>query len=102
MKLHCWHMKLRAIALVRVKYYVYISIKTYFFYFTQLLSQNTHISLSILEEISIKYSFFIHFLLFSLMIILFEFKLIFQATPKTDGSSSRAIGAGGPMIGPLE
>ena len=86
---------------IHVKYFVYISIKTYFFYFT-LLFQNTHIGLSILEEISIKYSFFIHFLLFSLMIKVFEFKLIFQATTKTNGSSSGAIGAEGPIIGPLE
>ena len=71
-------MKLRAITLVHVKYSFHISVKTYFFYFTQLLFQNTHVSLFTLEETSIKYSFFIHFLLFYLMIILFEFKLIFQ------------------------
>ena len=34
------------------------------FYFTQLLFQNTHISLSILQDISIKYSFFIIFYYF--------------------------------------
>ena len=33
--------------------------------------KNTHISLSILQNFSIKYSFFINFLLFSLMVILF-------------------------------
>ena len=92
MKLHCWHMKLRAITPVHVKYSFHISIKTYLLYFPQLLFQNTHISLPTLQETSIKYSFFIHFLLFYLMIILFEFKLIFQATTKTDGPGSEAIG----------
>ena len=38
--------------------------KTYFFYFTHSLLQNTHISLSILHIYLIKYSFFLHFLLF--------------------------------------
>ena len=38
--------------------------KTYFFYFTYPLLQNTHISLSILHIYLIKYSFFLHFLLF--------------------------------------
>ena len=38
--------------------------KTYFFYFTHSLLQNTHINLSILRIYSIKYSFFLHFLLF--------------------------------------
>ena len=45
--------------------------KTYFFYFTPSLLQNTHISLFILQDFSIKYSLFINFLLFSLMVILF-------------------------------
>ena len=38
--------------------------KTYFFYFTHPLLQNTHTSLSILHIFSIKYSFFLYFLLF--------------------------------------
>ena len=32
----------------------------------------------------------------------FEFKLIFQATTKTNGLGSEAAGAGGPMTRPLE
>ena len=40
--------------------------KTYFFYFTLSLLQNTHISLSILQDISIKYSFFSIFFIISL------------------------------------
>ena len=36
------------------------------------------------------------------MIILFEFKLIFQATTKTNGLGSEAAGVGGPMTRPLE
>ena len=36
------------------------------------------------------------------MIKVLEFKLIFQATIKTDGLGRGAIGAGGSMIGPLE
>ena len=42
--------------------------KTYFFYFTHLILQNTHISLSILHIYLIKYSFFYYFLLFSSLI----------------------------------
>ena len=38
--------------------------KNYFFYFTHPLLQNTHISLSILYIYLIKYSLFLHFLLF--------------------------------------
>ena len=38
----------------------------YFFYFTLSLLQNTHISLSILQDISIKYSFFSIFFIISL------------------------------------
>ena len=39
--------------------------KTYFFYFTHPILQNTHINLSVLHIYSIKYSFFYNFLLFS-------------------------------------
>ena len=42
--------------------------KPTFFYFTHLILQNTHISLSILHIYSIKYSLFYHFLLFSSLI----------------------------------
>ena len=45
-------------------FFVYFTQKTYFFYFTLSLLQNTHISLFILQDISIKYSFFSIFLLF--------------------------------------
>ena len=62
---------LRAITLAGGKDFVYFTQKTYFFYFIPSLLQNTHISLSILQYISIKYSFFINFLLFSIMVILF-------------------------------
>jgi len=62
---------LRAFTSALLKDSVYFTQKTYFFYFTSSLLQNTHISLSILQDISIKYSFFINFLLFSLMVILF-------------------------------
>ena len=61
----------RAFTSVRGKDSVYFTQKTYFFYFTPLLLQNTYISLSILQDYSIKYSLFINFLLFSLMVILF-------------------------------
>ena len=47
------------------KFFIYFAQKTYFFYFTHPILQNTHISLSILHIYSIKYSFFYHFLLFS-------------------------------------
>ena len=56
---------------VHVKFSVYFSIITYFFYFSQLVFQNTYISQSILEDILIKCSSFINCLLFSLMVILF-------------------------------
>ena len=49
---------------------VYLTQKAYFFYFTPLLLQNTHISLSILQDYSIKYLLFITFF-FPLMVILF-------------------------------
>ena len=62
---------LRAFTSAGGKDSVYFTQKTYFFYFTLSLLQNTHISLSILQDISIKYSFFINFLLFSIMVILF-------------------------------
>ena len=55
---------LRAIALACGKDSVYFTLKTYFFYFTPSLLQNIHISFSILQYISIKYSFFSIFLLF--------------------------------------
>ena len=55
---------LRAIASACGKDFVYFTLKTYFFYFTPSLLQNIHISLSILQDILIKYSFFSIFLLF--------------------------------------
>ena len=62
---------LRAFTSARGKDSVYFTQKAYLFYFTLLLLQNTHISLSILQDYSIKFSLFINFLLFSLMVILF-------------------------------
>ena len=43
-----------------------LHLKPNFFYFTPSFLQNTHISLSILQDISIKYSFFSFFLIISL------------------------------------
>ena len=56
--------KLRATTSARVNFLSILQEKTYFFYFTHSLLQNTHISLSILHIHLIKYSFFLHFLLF--------------------------------------
>ena len=42
------HKLIRALASVCVKFVVYFSIRTYFFYFTMSLLQNTHIRLSII------------------------------------------------------
>ena len=55
---------IRATTSIRENFLSILQEKTYFFYFTHLLLQNTHISLSILHIYSIKYSFFLHFLLF--------------------------------------
>ena len=55
---------LRATTLVSAKFLSILQEKTYFFYFTHPLLQNTYISLSILHIYLIKYSFFLHFLLF--------------------------------------
>ena len=55
----------RASTSVRLNFLSILHEKTYFFYFTHPLLQNTHISLSILHIYSIKYSFFYYFLLFS-------------------------------------
>ena len=56
---------LRAIASTCGKDSVYFTLKTYFFYFTPSLLQNIHISLSILQDISMKYSFFSIFYYYS-------------------------------------
>ena len=50
-------LKLRATTLVSAKFPSILQEKPYIFYFTHLLLQNTHISLSILYIYSIKYSF---------------------------------------------
>ena len=56
---------LRVSTSVDANFYSILHEKTYFFfYFTYLFLQNTHISLSILHIYSIKYSFFYNFLLF--------------------------------------
>ena len=57
---------LRATTSVHSKFLSILYEKTYFFYFTHPLLQNTHISLSILHIYSIKYSLFYNFLLFTL------------------------------------
>ena len=54
----------RATTSARANFLSILQEKTYFFYFTHSLLQNTHISLSILHIYLIKYSFFLHFLLF--------------------------------------
>ena len=45
--------------------------KTYFFYFTHLILQNTHINLSILHIYLIKYSLFYHFFIIFFIVSLF-------------------------------
>ena len=55
--------QLRAITSVGAKFFPFCTSKTYFFYFTHSFLQNTHISLSILQDILIKYYFFSIFLL---------------------------------------
>ena len=49
-------------------FYLFCKKKPTFLYFTQSLLQNTHINLSILRIYSIKYSFFLHFLLFPFLL----------------------------------
>ena len=56
--------KIRAFTSVHANFLSILQEKTYFFYFTHLLLQNTYINLSILHIYLIKYSFFLHFLLF--------------------------------------
>ena len=56
--------KRRATTSTRANFLSILQEKTYLFYFTDPLLQNTHISLSILHIYLIKYSFFLHFLLF--------------------------------------
>ena len=58
------HGPLRAFTSVRANFLSILHEKTYSFYFTLSLLQNTHISSSILQDISIKYSLFTIFLLF--------------------------------------
>ena len=55
---------IRAITSACTKDFIYFILKTSFFYFTASLLQNIQINLSILKDISIKYSFFSIFLLF--------------------------------------
>ena len=57
----------RATASKGVKFLSILQTKHTFFYFTHPLLQNTHVSLSILNIYSIKYSFFYIFLLFPSM-----------------------------------
>ena len=55
---------MRAFTSVLLNFLSILHEKTYSFYFTLSLLQNTHISSSILQDISIKYSLFSIFLLF--------------------------------------
>ena len=61
MYVQCIYWHVRASTLVRLNFLSILHEKTYFFYFTHPLLQNTHISLSILHIYSIKYSFFYYF-----------------------------------------
>ena len=56
---------LRASTSVRLNFLFILHEKTYFFYFTHPLLQNTYISLSILHFYSVKYSLFYNFLVFT-------------------------------------
>ena len=57
---------LRAFTSACAKNSIYLSIKTYFFYFTYSLFKTLHIRLSILHYITLKYLFFLNFLIVSL------------------------------------
>ena len=57
--------RVRATTSARVNFLSILQEKTSFLYFTHPLLKNTHINLSILHIYLIKYSFFLHFLLFS-------------------------------------
>ena len=59
--LKCLFTALRAIASTCGKDFVYFTLKTYFFYFIPSLLQNIHISLSILQDISIKIFILLNF-----------------------------------------
>ena len=56
---------IRASSSVRLYFLSILQRKTYFFYFTNSLLQNTHINLFILHVYSIKYSLFYNFLFFT-------------------------------------
>ena len=64
------HRGLRATTSVHANFLSILQEKTYFFYFTHSLLQNTHISLSILHIYSIKYLFFLHFFIISFPLLL--------------------------------
>ena len=57
---------LRAFTSACAKNFIYLSIKTYFFYFTYSLFKTLHIRLSILHYVTLKYLFFLNFLIISL------------------------------------
>ena len=79
---------LRAIASILLNFFVYFTKRTYFFYFIPSLLQNTHISLSILHIYLIKYSFFLHFLLFhSLSSLAQTHHLVFSVHTHTQPAS---------------
>ena len=73
---------IRATTSVRANFLSILQEKTYFFYSIHPLLQNTLINLSILHIYSIKYSFFLHFLLFpSLSSLEKTHKLVFFVEP---------------------
>ena len=73
---------IRATTSVRANFLSILQEKTYFFYSIHPLLQNTLINLSILHIYSIKYSFFLHFLLFpSLSSLEQTHKLVFFIEP---------------------
>ena len=80
----------RATTSVRANFLSILQGKTYFFYFTYSLLQNTHISLSILHIYSIKYSFFLHFLLFASLSSL-ELSHKHNTNPKSPTPSHRLL-----------
>ena len=70
------HCKDLALALVCVKFHIYFSIRTYFFYFTRSLLQNIHIKLSIIHPLLLFYLFIFCSHLFVFFILSLSLKLL--------------------------
>ena len=66
---------IRATASICVKFLFYFSVKTYFFYFTRLLLQNTHIKPSIIHPFLFKYSFIIIIIIIIIITFIFSHTL---------------------------